>query len=128
MPLRDHFRPPVEKRHSWDELHGGWPMVIVQKFFPQLPSGFVAVPNVHLGSSFEIDVSAYELTGDAKYADWHQQVHNWSHKYFADPEHGEWFGYLHRDGRVSTFTKGNLWKSFFHYPRMQWLCSEILNR
>ena len=22
MPLRDHFRPPVEKRHSWDELHG----------------------------------------------------------------------------------------------------------
>ena len=61
MPLRDHFRPPVEKRHSWDELHGGWPMVIVQKFFPHLPSGFVAIPNVHLGSFFEIDVSAYEL-------------------------------------------------------------------
>ena len=30
MPLRDHFRPPVEQRHSWDELHGGWPMIIVQ--------------------------------------------------------------------------------------------------
>jgi hypothetical protein len=30
MPLRDHFRPPVEERHSWDELHGGWPMIIVQ--------------------------------------------------------------------------------------------------
>ena len=24
MPLCDHFRPPVEKRHSWDELHGMW--------------------------------------------------------------------------------------------------------
>jgi hypothetical protein len=60
MPLRDHFRPPVENRHSWDELHGGWPMVIVQSLFQQLPEGFVAVPNVHLGNAFAIDVSAYE--------------------------------------------------------------------
>ena len=29
MPLRDHFRPPVENEHSWDELHGMWPAVIV---------------------------------------------------------------------------------------------------
>lgn len=60
MPLRDHFRPPVERRHSWDELHGGWPMMIVQKLFPQLPAGYVAVPGVHLGAMFEIHVSAYE--------------------------------------------------------------------
>ena len=60
MPLRDHFRPPVEKRHSWDELHGMWPAVIVQKLFSQLPEGFVAAPGVHLGTAFEIDVSAYE--------------------------------------------------------------------
>ncbi len=60
MPLRDHFRPPVESKHSWDELHGGWPMMIVQKLFPLLPEGFVAAPSVHLGAAFEIDVSAYE--------------------------------------------------------------------
>lgn len=60
MPLRDHFRPPVDAKHSWDELHGGWPMVIVQQLFPLLPTGFVAAPGVHLGTSFEIDVSAYE--------------------------------------------------------------------
>jgi hypothetical protein len=60
MPLRDHFRPPVEKRHSWDELHGGWPMVIVQNLYPTLPDGYVAAPGVHLGAVFEIDVSAYE--------------------------------------------------------------------
>jgi hypothetical protein len=60
MPLRDHFRPPVEQRHSWDELHGGWPMIIVQKLFPQLPDGFVAAPGVHLGTAIEIDVSAYQ--------------------------------------------------------------------
>src|SRR3954468_7157930 len=60
MPLRDHFRSPVEDRHSWDELHGGWPMMIVRQLFPLLPEGFVAAPGVHLGKFFEIDVSAYE--------------------------------------------------------------------
>src|SRR5438067_11409182 len=60
MPLRDHFRPPVESKHSWDELHGGWPMVIVQQLFPILPEGYIAAPGVHLGTAFEIDVSAYE--------------------------------------------------------------------
>ncbi len=69
---------------------------------------------------------AYELTGDEKYAQCHQQVHNWSHRHFADSEYGEWYGYLHRDGRPSTTTKGNLWKSFFHHPRMQWFCAQQL--
>jgi hypothetical protein len=60
MPLRDHFRPPVEDKHSWDELHGMWPAVIVQHLFPILPKGYVAAPRVHLGTALEIDVSAYE--------------------------------------------------------------------
>jgi hypothetical protein len=60
MPLRDHFRPPVESKHSWDELHGMWPAVIVQHLFPLLPDGYVAAPGVHLGAAFEIDVSTYE--------------------------------------------------------------------
>jgi len=48
MPLRDHFRPPIENKHSWDELHGMWPAVIVQHLFPVLPEGYVAAPRVHL--------------------------------------------------------------------------------
>src|SRR5258708_1667561 len=60
MALRDHFRPPVEDEHSWDELHGMWPAVIVQQLFPILPEGYVAAPRVHLGTAFEIDVSTYE--------------------------------------------------------------------
>ena len=31
MPLRDHFRPPLDNVASWEELHGRWPMVIVQQ-------------------------------------------------------------------------------------------------
>lgn len=69
---------------------------------------------------------AYLLTGDEKYERMHRQVHDWSHQHFADSEHGEWYGYLHRDGRISTSLKGNLWKSFFHHPRMLWTCRQIL--
>jgi hypothetical protein len=36
MPLRDHFRPPLDDVHSWDELHGGWPMMIVQELIEVL--------------------------------------------------------------------------------------------
>ncbi len=60
MPLRDHFRPPVEDRHSWDELHGMWPGEIVRQLFPILPQGYVAAPRVHLGTAFKIDVSTYQ--------------------------------------------------------------------
>jgi len=69
---------------------------------------------------------AHELTGDLRYAQWHQQVHDWSYAHFADRQHGEWFGYLDRQGQPSTTTKGNLWKSFFHHPRMQWFCWQQL--
>lgn len=36
-----------------------------------------------------------------------------------DRDHGEWFGYLHRDGSVSSTLKGNMFKGPFHLPRMQ---------
>ena len=69
---------------------------------------------------------AYQLTGDPKYAEWHALVHDWSYKHFVDHEHGEWYGYLHRDGRVSVPLKGNYWKGPFHLPRMQYVCWQIL--
>jgi Protein of unknown function (DUF4058) len=67
MPLRDHFRPPVEREHSWDELHGMWPALIVQQLFPILPDGYVAAPRVHLGTAFEIDVSTYQKDRPARH-------------------------------------------------------------
>lgn len=69
---------------------------------------------------------AYLLTGEDRYAQWHQAIHDWAYSHFADPEHGEWFGYLHRDGRISSTLKGNLWKGPFHFPRMQLICSQLL--
>ena len=69
---------------------------------------------------------AYDLTSDPKYLRWHQQVHDWAYAHFPDPEYGEWFGYLHRDGSLSSPVKGNIWKGPFHLPRMQWFCWRLL--
>ncbi len=70
---------------------------------------------------------AYILTNDPEYANKHQQIRAYNLKTFHDPRHGEWFGYVHRDGRVSSTLKGNLWKGPFHMPRMQWYCWRLLN-
>ena len=69
---------------------------------------------------------AWQLTGDAKYAEWHRLVHDWAYAHFPDREHGEWYGYLHRDGGVSSTMKGCTWKGPFHLPRMQWYCWQLL--
>jgi N-acylglucosamine 2-epimerase len=68
---------------------------------------------------------AWSLTGEERYATMYRQVHAWSFRHFPDPEHGEWYGYLHRDGRVSSRAKGTLWKGPFHLPRMLWYCAEL---
>ena len=69
---------------------------------------------------------AWQLSGDGKYLDWHRLVHDWAHKHFADPGHGEWFGYLDREGRPTSLLKGCTWKGPFHLPRMQWYCWQLL--
>jgi len=69
---------------------------------------------------------AYHLTGQNRYLDWHRRVHDWAYAHFPDEEHGEWFGYLHRDGTLSSAIKGNMWKGPFHLPRMQLYCWQLL--
>jgi hypothetical protein len=70
MPLRDHFRPPLDNRRSWDELHGAWPTVIVMVLNKKLPPRYVAAAQVHLGAYFEIDVASFEEEGDVTTAVW----------------------------------------------------------
>jgi hypothetical protein len=64
MPLRDHFRPPVSSRHSWEGFHGQWPGEIIRQLRTTLPPGFIAEPRAHLGAFYEIDISTCE-TDDA---------------------------------------------------------------
>ena len=53
-------------------------------------------------------------------------AHDWAYAHFHDKEQGEWFGYLHRDGSLSSRAKGTMWKGPFHYPRMQLICWQLL--
>ena len=61
---------------------------------------------------------AWNLTKDAKWLDWHRKAREWTYARMPDPEFGEWYGYLHRDGTVAQPAKGNLFKGPFHIPRM----------
>lgn len=70
---------------------------------------------------------AYRLTRQERYLDWHRKVSEWTHAHFPDPEYGEWYGYLHRDGSVSNRAKGNIFKGPFHIPRMQMVCTATIN-
>lgn len=69
---------------------------------------------------------AGHLTGDDKYERMYEQVHDWTFAHFPDAEHGEWFGYLHRDGSLSLSLKGGFWKGPFHVPRAQLYCWKLL--
>jgi hypothetical protein len=60
VPLRDHFRPPVSEKSSWEGFYATWPTCIVQQLRNLLSPGFVAEPRVHLGTLMEIDVGALE--------------------------------------------------------------------
>ena len=64
MPLRDHFRSPLDDVTAWEGFHGQWPAVIVQQLGKKLPARYVAAPRVHSGSHVEIDVATYD-TEDA---------------------------------------------------------------
>ena len=71
---------------------------------------------------------AYYLTGEDEWLEWFKKVHDWSFTHFPDTRHGEWFGYLRRDGTVSSRVKGNMWKGPFHLPRALLNCWQLLER
>jgi Protein of unknown function (DUF4058) len=50
MPLRDHFRSPLDDVTAWEGFHGQWPAVIVQQLGKKLPPRYVAAPRIHSGS------------------------------------------------------------------------------
>ncbi len=61
---------------------------------------------------------AYLITEDKKYLEIHKMIHDYTYEKFPDPEFGEWYGYLHRDGTVAQPAKGNIFKGPVHIPRM----------
>ena len=60
----------------------------------------------------------YRDTGKEEYLDWFYKTVDYCKTYLADPEYGEWYGYLRRDGKpTEPPCKGSTFKGPFHLPR-----------
>ena len=61
----------------------------------------------------------YRDTGKEEYLEWFFRTLEYCREHFADPEYGEWYGYLRRDGKpTQPPSKGSTYKGPFHLPRM----------
>lgn len=114
-------------KRGWDQTHGGILYFVdvygrpVQEYWHDMKFWW---PH---NEAIIASLLAFSVTRNDRYLQMHRKVHDWAFQHFADQEHGEWFGYLHRDGTVSSSLKGNMWKGPFHYPRMLLTCWRILS-
>ncbi|XP_011943732.1 PREDICTED: N-acylglucosamine 2-epimerase isoform X1 [Cercocebus atys] len=68
----------------------------------------------------------YSESGDPVLLRLFYQVAEYTFRQFRDPEYGEWFGYLSREGKVALSIKGGPFKGCFHVPRCLAMCEEML--
>ena len=69
----------------------------------------------------------YRDTKEQKYLDWFHKTLDYCKEHFSDPEYGEWYGYLRRDGLPTMpSTKGSTFKGPFHLPRMLVMVDQML--
>ena len=70
---------------------------------------------------------AYRDTGKQEYLDWFEKTLDYVKAHFSDPQYGEWYGYLRRDGLPTMpSTKGSTFKGPFHLPRMLCMVDQML--
>ena len=69
---------------------------------------------------------AYKLSGDEKFLDYFKQVDEYMWNHFRDPDYGEWFAYLNRQGEPTHCLKGGKWKTFFHLPRCLMVSADLM--
>ena len=69
----------------------------------------------------------YRDTGRERYLEWFFKTLDYCKTCFSDPEYGEWYGYLRRDGKpTEPPCKGSTFKGPFHLPRMLSVCDTVL--
>lgn len=107
---------------AWDKDYGGlYYFMDADSYPPQQLEWDQKLWWVHLESLVALAMG-YRLTGRTECWEWYQRLHDYSWSKFADPEYGEWFGYLNRRGEVLLNLKGGKWKGCFHVPRALLLC------
>jgi N-acylglucosamine 2-epimerase len=70
-------------------------------------------------------LAAYKKTGEEKWLNWLDKVHNYTVKHFIDQEYGGWFGFCDKYGNLINTSKGSHSKGFFHTPRSLLNCIKL---
>ncbi|SIQ99369.1 AGE family epimerase/isomerase [Maribacter ulvicola] len=114
--------------YSWDKEYGGifYFMDALNKPMQQLEWD-QKLWWVHLETLVAL-AKAYEHTQNEETWQWFQKVHEYAWSNFSDPENGEWFGYLNRQGKPLNNLKGGKWKGCFHVPRAMYQCWKSLEQ
>lgn len=112
--------------YGWDQVQGGIYYFLDSKGYPpQQLEWNQKLWWVHLETLVAL-LKGYQHTKDQKCWTWFERVHEYTWKHFADAKHGEWLGYLQRDGSPLTTQKGGKWKGCFHVPRGLFQCWQTL--
>ena len=111
---------------GWDDAHGGlFYFLDAEGYAPTQLEWFMKLWWPHCEALYA-HLLNYALTGTE--ADWEafRHVDDYTFDHFPDPEHGEWYGYLDREGHVTHRFKGAPYKGCFHVPRALLLCLRLL--
>ncbi|MDR6804362.1 N-acylglucosamine 2-epimerase [Dyadobacter sp. BE34] len=112
--------------YGWDPVHGGiFYFMDVKGNPPQQLEWDQKLWWVHMETLITL-LKGYLHTGDERCAHWFERVHAYTWSHFPDPEYGEWFGYLNRQGEPLLTLKGGKWKGCFHVPRGLYQCWKTL--
>lgn len=113
---------------GWDEDHGGLHYFMdIQGRPPLQLEAPMKLWWPHTEALYSL-ILAYTLTGESKWLQWLERTHDYTYRTFPDPEHGEWFGYCDREGKITHSLKGNNYKGCFHVPRALWMCIDAIER
>jgi N-acylglucosamine 2-epimerase len=114
--------------HAWDKKFGGILYFMdIKNAPPQQLEHDQKLWWVHVETLISL-LKGYRLTGDKRCWQWFEKLHKYTWKHFADPEFGEWFGYLNRQGEPLLTLKGGKWKGCYHVPRGLFQCWKTLEK
>ncbi|WP_164111188.1 MULTISPECIES: AGE family epimerase/isomerase [Sphingobacterium] len=103
--------------YGWDEKHDG---ILYFKDILNRPLQQLEWDQklwwVHL-EALVCMAKGYAYTGNLKCKEWFERLDQYSFDKFSDPQYGEWYGYLNRQGEPLLSLKGGKWKGCFHVPR-----------
>lgn len=103
--------------YGWDKEHGGifYFMDILNRPVQQLEWD-QKLWWVHV-EALVCMAKAYAYTGDERCKAWFIKLDDYTFNRYSDPQYGEWYGYLNRQGEPLLNLKGGKWKGCFHVPR-----------